>query len=525
MGDDEGLDAIRRSGGVRRPRLWPRSGKPAADCISVAVVGETGPVTAMLSELLAHPDRGLAPAAVVADQAVQRGRLLLGVPIVCSLEDPPGALAGFGVAQILVAPSPRPGPLIEWATQAAEAVGIPVTLLPRRPDGITGLPHPREEPVLSEILGRSSPPGDLSAVRALLRGRRVLVTGAGGTVGAEICRQVAPFEPELLVPLDHDDTHLHDIAETLECDIRPVLADVTDRLAILDAFAAWRPEVVLHAAAHKHVPILEDHPAEGVRNNVFGTLNVIQAANRVGVSHFVLVSTDKAVHPVSVMGASKRLGELILQAYCPPGRSYCAVRFGNVFGSRGSVVPTFSRQIESGGPLTVTHPDMTRYFMSVEEAVHLVLHSARFSRSGDLFVLDMGEPVNILDLAQRMIRRFAPRTGGQIPIEVVGLRPGERLLEQCHGMDEEKVSTSHPRVWRVVSRDEAPSVPLETGLEELRAAVDRRDEGLVRRLLFDLVGPPPPEPTEDWCEARPDAGRAEPVGVSVEQLDMSHELL
>ncbi|MCY7288573.1 MAG: polysaccharide biosynthesis protein, partial [Cryobacterium sp.] len=303
---------------------------------------------------------------------------------------------------------------------------------------------------IEDLLGRAQVETDLVAVRHLLEGRRVLVTGAGGSIGAEIARQVAACSPAHLVLLDHDETHLHDVATTMSFPVVLDLADIRDADRLSRALVGHRPDIVFHAAAHKHVPILEDYPDEAVRTNILGTDNLLDAAQRAGVSRFVLISTDKAVQPSSVMGASKRMAEfLTVRAARETGLPYCAVRFGNVLGSRGSVVPTFMRQIEAGGPVTITDARMTRYFMSIPEAVQLVLQAAALSSGGEVFMLDMGEPMRIIDLAKRMIRLSGRRVGTDIEIRVTGTRPGEKLEERLRCDDELPESTAHPSVIRL----------------------------------------------------------------------------
>jgi FlaA1/EpsC-like NDP-sugar epimerase len=267
-----------------------------------------------------------------------------------------------------------------------------------------------------------------------------------------------------------------------------LLVDICDADAVFEVFDRCRPSVVFHAAAHKHVPILETHPIEAARTNVFGTLHLVQAAAAHRVHHFVMISTDKAVRPTSVMGASKLIGERILQAQEPAGTTFCAVRFGNVLGSRGSVIPTFSRQIASGGPVTVTDPLMTRFFMTTEEAVQLVLQAPSLADEGDIFLLDMGEPVSILDLAQRMIRLSGYTVDTEIEITFVGGRPGERLSEELCSSDETCLPTSHRSILRVLP----PAIEddlLAKGLLALGDAVALRDAAQVRNQLFALAGP------------------------------------
>lgn len=273
-----------------------------------------------------------------------------------------------------------------------------------------------------------------------------------------------------------------------EAKLEQVLVDISRRDAVFAAFSRWQPDVVFHAAAHKHVPILETHVVEAVTTNVFGTLNVLEAAAEQSTERFVFVSTDKAVRPSSVMGATKRLGEQLLLDRAPAGSSFCAVRFGNVLGSRGSVIPTFRRQIAAGGPVTVTDPHMTRYFMSVEEAVQLVLQSAVLAQRGDIYMLEMGEPLSILELAHRMIRLSGLHPGTDIGVRVTGPRIGEKLHEELRSPSEDLVATQHPSILRLIGGQPDARGQLNVGVNELRAAVSDRNEVRARRILFDLVG-------------------------------------
>jgi FlaA1/EpsC-like NDP-sugar epimerase len=339
---------------------------------------------------------------------------------------------------------------------------------------------------IDDLLGRTEVVTDLDAVRAVLHGRRVLITGAGGSIGSEIARQVAECEPAALLLLDHDETHLHDVSTSLDSPHRQVLADIRNHDRIHRVFHEHRPEIVFHAAALKHVPLLETHPCEATATNVVGTRNVLEASSSVGVERFVFVSTDKAVEPSSVMGASKRVGEQLVLSHARPGAPWCAVRFGNVLGSRGSVIPTFMRQIAAGGPVTVTDRRMSRYFMSIEEAVQLVLQSTVLARGGEVFVLDMGVPVRIYDLAVRMIRLAGRRVGADVEIVITGIRPGEKFTEELHTPFEAPADTVHPSISRLDPRP-VDAAAVSEGTDRLqRLALHARDDE-VRALLFDLA--------------------------------------
>jgi FlaA1/EpsC-like NDP-sugar epimerase len=367
---------------------------------------------------------------------------------------------------------------------------------------------------IEDLLGRQEVPMDRERVRRIIAGQRVLITGAGGSIGSEIARQVADLGPATLVLMDHDETHLHDVVATIgRADPAVVLADIRCPDRTMAAFERYRPTVVFHAAALKHVPILEQFPVEAVATNVLGTRNVVLAAKAVGTSRFVFVSTDKAVHPTNVMGASKRLGEQIVLGEAPAGAAWCAVRFGNVIGSRGSVVPTFLRQIAAGGPVTVTDERMTRYFMSIEEAVQLVLQAAAMACGGSLFMLEMGEPVRIIDLAERMIRLAGRRPGVDIAIRITGPRPGEKLTEELSAADERREPTDHPHIVRVIPRlPDAAAVRAGVALLEALAAVRDADQtaATLRGLAAGVIDLTVPngnghaaDPTVPLMESRP----------------------
>ncbi len=307
---------------------------------------------------------------------------------------------------------------------------------------------------IEDLLGREAVQLDTDAVAGFLNGRRVLITGAGGSIGSEMCRQVCVYGPSRLVLIEQAENNLFHIANELrrnfpDLQIVPVICDTYDRRRVMDVFAAQKPEVVIHAAAHKHVPLMELNPCEAIKNNIFGTKNIADAAFEHQAAEFTLISTDKAVNPSSVMGCSKRIAEIYVQALNDrPGceTKFKSVRFGNVLGSAGSVVPTFEEQIRRGGPVTVTHPDMTRYFMTIPEASQLVLQASAAGEGGQVFLLDMGEPVKIVDLARDIITLSGLRVGSDIDIVFTGIRPGEKLYEELRTDGEDIVATTHPKV-------------------------------------------------------------------------------
>jgi FlaA1/EpsC-like NDP-sugar epimerase len=405
--------------------------------IRVAVVGVGADGAAALREMQSTPTLGLTPVVAVDDNGALWGRSVHGVRIAGPIADLRRIVDEFEVTQVLLAVPDASRALVQTVAAAAEQAGVPVRVLRTSSSWVHGMPRLRDvrELDIEDLLRRGQVDIDLEPVRRLLQGRRVLVTGGGGWIGSEIARQVAAFDPESLVLLDHDETHLYDTLQDLGGQAELALADIRDASVVDAVFDRYRPQVVFHAAAHKHVPILEDFASEAIRTNVFGTLNVLNACNRAQTAHLVCISTDKAATPTSVMGASKWVAEQVLMSRAED-QGYCSVRFGNVLGSRGSVIPTFQHQIASGGPVTVTDPKMTRYFMSTDEAVRLVLLAAAGSGDRRMLALDMGDQVNIYELAERMIRLCGYQPHRDIEIKITGLRPGENLFESLIGPQE-----------------------------------------------------------------------------------------
>jgi FlaA1/EpsC-like NDP-sugar epimerase len=355
---------------------------------------------------------------------------------------------------------------------------------------------------IEDLLGREPVVPDTALLERNIRGKSVLVTGAGGSIGSELCRQILQLHPSVLLLVESSEFALYTIHQELERQsnlleppvrVVPLIASVCDEPRMRRVFASWRPQTVYHAAAFKHVPLVEHNVVEGVRNNVLGTWNCVCIAAEAGAENFVLISTDKAVRPTNVMGASKRLAELSLQALADTNPALCLsmVRFGNVLGSSGSVVPLFRQQIAAGGPVTVTHPEITRYFMTIPEAAQLVLQAGSMAKGGEVFVLDMGQPVKVLDLARRMIRLsgLRPRTEdegeGDIEIEFTGLRPGEKLYEELLIGDNPE-PTDHPRIM-MANENFLSLEAFEAGLERLSVAIERQDALLVRQILSEMV--------------------------------------
>ncbi len=349
---------------------------------------------------------------------------------------------------------------------------------------------------LSDLLGREAIPLRSVEAQAVLKRQVILVTGAAGSIGSELCRQLLEYEPELVIALDTNESGLFDLAEGLRSHphaacLRLYIADIKDMRGMARLFEAFHPRVVFHAAAYKHVPLMEQFPHQAVHTNALATYHLSRLACEYEVARFIFVSTDKAAAPVSVLGASKRLGELIVQSLAKSSgcqTRFCAVRFGNVIGSRGSVVPLFAQQIERGGPVTVTHPETTRYFMTIPEACGLVITTAAVAQQGGLYMLDMGEPLRILDLAIKMIRLRGLREGHDVQITFTGLRPGERLRETLVASDEELVSTMHDKIFSVVYGYDLPALStIEEWVLGLDECLQSEDTVLLRERLFEKM--------------------------------------
>ena len=384
------------------------------------------------------------PVGFVDDNANKKGLRIRGIPVLGGRDDLPRIIRMTRPDEILIAMPNVEAAAVRDIVRVLEPFKLRITTLPKLTDilgGRIGLSQIRGlQP--EDLLNRAPIGLDPTPVRRLVRGRRVMVTGAGGSIGSELCRQIAALDPASIVLYERYENNLYAIGSELTDRgfggiAIPVLGDITDRTRLSEVFRTQRPDIIFHAAAHKHVPLMEDNPCEAVKNNVYGTQLLADMAERHGVDRFIFISTDKAVNPTSVMGATKRIGELLIQAQAQgSGTSFFTVRFGNVLASNGSVVPRFIEQIKAGGPVTVTHPEMRRYFMLIPEAVQLVLHAAAQGKTGRIYVLEMGEQVMVVDIARNLIRMAGLTPHEDIPITFTGLRPGEKLYEELVGEDE-----------------------------------------------------------------------------------------
>jgi FlaA1/EpsC-like NDP-sugar epimerase len=425
------------------------------DVRQVLLIGAGRAGVLVASELHNRPDLRMRAIGFVDDDPRKWGRRIVGLDVLGGSEDLETLVREFDIDEVVITIAEASGAAIRELVDRAERVGKRPLIVPGLYEIVGGqVSLSRLRPVAPEdLLGREPVDLDEHALHALVGGQHVVVTGAGGSIGSELARQVARFAPGRLVLVERSEPALWAIHRELVAahpwlEIVPAMADVTDARRVDGLLAAHQPSTILHAAAHKHVPMMEANPGEAIKNNLVGTRVMVDAAVRHDVGRFVLISTDKAVHPTSVMGATKRLSERYVQHVAQDtGRDYVSVRFGNVLGSTGSVVPIFEQQIAEGGPVTVTHPEMRRYFMTIPEAAQLVLQAATIGRAGEILVLDMGEPVRIVDLAESMIRLSGREPYSDIPIEFTGLRPGEKLFEELALVEEGAERTRHPKIW------------------------------------------------------------------------------
>lgn len=426
------------------------------DNIKRVLIFGAGDAGAMIAkEIELHPEMSYKLVAFMDDNNEKQGRKVNGIPVLGGIEDIEDVVDRKDIDEIIIAiPSAKPA-TVNKVYEKCTRTQCKVKILPSMSmliDEKISLQKIKEVDI-EDLLGREPIRVDLEDIAQYLGGKVALVTGGGGSIGSELCRQIASYNPQKLLILDNYENNLYDILNELtkkypELDLVPIVANVREMQRIDEIFISFKPHIVFHAAAHKHVPLMEDHPEEAIKNNVFGTWNVAHCADKHGAERFVLISTDKAVNPTNVMGATKRIAEMIIQSLNTRSKTeFVAVRFGNVLGSNGSVIPLFRKQIEAGGPITVTHPDITRFFMTIPEAVQLVIQAGSMAEGGEIFVLDMGQPVKILDLAKNLIRLSGFEPYEDIDIEITGLRPGEKLYEELLMNEEGLQATKHNKIF------------------------------------------------------------------------------
>lgn len=455
------------------------------------IIGAGAAGTMVARQLLSNNEAEMLPVAFIDDNVKKHKLDILGIPVVGGVDHIVTAVREMNVSNIVIAIPSLCRKELQIIYQECMKTKAKTQILPMLEDIVAGKVSVNQfrDVQVEDLLGRELVELDMGKISESLTGKVVLVTGAGGSIGSEICRQVCRFHPKTLIMLGHGENSIYSI----EMELRELyadtsiewlteIADLQDATKMMDVMKRHRPHVVYHAAAHKHVPLMERNPEEAVKNNIIGTMNAARAASRHGVGTFVMISTDKAVNPTSVMGASKKLAEMFVQYM--NGRShtrFVAVRFGNVLGSRGSVIPLFKKQIEKGGPVTVTHPDMIRYFMTIPEASRLVIQAGALAQGGEIFVLDMGDPIKIVDLAKNLIR-LSGHSEEEIGIEFTGIRPGEKLYEELLQKDEVTEQQVHPKIY----------IGKATGLfvgdiEELVASYSEMSREQLRQRLLDIA--------------------------------------
>ena len=483
--------------GIAFPRAYARLGRWHAartrartpgKRVLILGAGTAGRTTSR--EMIEQPHLGYTPIGFLDDDAMLQQRRLGGVAVLGPLVMLADRLTRDDIRLVILAISELPGPVVRDMVRVCTDAGVEMRTVPGLAEVLSGRVGVNQLRAveIQDLLRRAPVQTDLCAVHGIAAGRTVLITGAGGSIGGELCRQIARHAPSRLVLVGHGENSIYEIHHELathfpNVPLATVIADIRDEARIDSVMSTYRPHVVFHAAAHKHVPLMEDNLVEAITNNVKGTRVMVESSARYLVPHFVMISSDKAVNPTSIMGATKRIAELIVQRTAQSsGLNYVCVRFGNVLGSRGSVVPMFLRQIRAGGPVMITHPEMTRYFMTIPEAVQLVLQSAVLGHGGEVFVLDMGEPVKIVDLASDLIRLSGLRLGTDIEIKYSGIRPGEKLFEELSLDHEHMQSTSHDKV--LCARIAPPGAGLWHDVDALVGAATKResDEALRKRI-------------------------------------------
>lgn len=441
---------FRASGDFAETFRYMKNGKKR-----VLVVGAGHAGSMVIKEFKQNPQLEMIPVGLIDDDRTKHGLSIYGVKVLGGREKIPQVVEAKKVEEIIIAMPSADRREVKRIAEICYSTKCRVKIVPGIYELLNGRVDVKRirDVKIEDLLGREPVKINMEAAAGYLKGKTVLVTGAGGSIGSELVRQAARFEPELILLFDISENSVFELEHELKRNFPrqkyiPIIGSIRDLAKVEEVFAKYRPQVVFHAAAHKHVPLMELNPKEAVKNNVFGTLHVAETAKKYRAERFILISTDKAVNPTNVMGASKRVAEIIIQMMAKSGDTrFAAVRFGNVLGSAGSVIPLFRKQIEAGGPVTVTHPEVTRYFMTIPEAVQLVIQAGAMAKGGEIFVLDMGEPVKILDLAREMIRLSGLEPEKDIKIEFIGLRPGEKLHEELFYDKEDVIKTEFEKIY------------------------------------------------------------------------------
>lgn len=481
-------------------RLWRRGiihipDGSAKKIERVMIVGAGAAGDMILREILNSKYSRFEPVAMVDDDVLKVGRSILGVKILGTTEEIEDIAKAENIDSIIIAMPSVDNNIKSRIIEKCKKTGCKLKIIPglyQILNSPTTIQDKVRDVEVEDLLMRDTIELDNEGIKEYIKGKVVLVTGGGGSIGSELCRQIARFEPRQLIILDIYENNAYDIQNELKdnfkhLDLTVLIASIRDKKRIEQIFRNYRPNIVFHAAAHKHVPLMEDSPSEAIKNNVFGTYNVADTADKYEVEKFVMISTDKAVNPTNIMGATKRTCEMIIQAFNEKSKTeFVAVRFGNVLGSNGSVIPLFKNQIKNGGPLTVTHKDITRFFMLIPEAAQLVLQAGAYAKGGEIFVLDMGKPVRIYDLAEDLIRLSGLEPGRDIEIKVTGLRPGEKLYEELLMSEEGLEKTGHQKIF--VGKPTFKDLNgLNEELQSLRFIVETEEKELIVEKLKEIV--------------------------------------
>ncbi|HOB20918.1 MAG TPA: nucleoside-diphosphate sugar epimerase/dehydratase, partial [Candidatus Atribacteria bacterium] len=465
----------------------------ASDFKRVLIIGAGDAGVMVIRELRRHYEMGLDPVALIDDDKLKHGCRIMGVKVHGGREKIIEVVDKLDIDMIIVALQSAPRQIQTEILEICKQTKCKLKILPGVYEIINDSVSVSQlrDVQIEDLLGREPVNLNIEEICGYIQNETVLVTGGGGSIGSELCRQIARFNPRKLLILDIYENNAYDLQQELlmthpELDHEVIIASVRDRARLEQIFEQYRPSAVFHAAAHKHVPLMEHNPSEAIKNNVFGTLNTAECADKYGVKRFVLISTDKAVNPTNIMGATKRIAEMIIQGMNKHSKTeFVAVRFGNVLGSNGSVIPLFKKQIAEGGPVTVTHPEINRFFMTIPEAVQLVLEAGSMARGGEIFVLDMGKPVKIVDLARDLIRLSGLEPDVDIEIKFTGLRPGEKLYEELLMSEEGLTSTSHSKIF-IGKPSDIDINKLRQDLEKLKFVMNGPKEVLME-LIKEIV--------------------------------------
>ena len=458
------------------------------------IVGAGNAGEALLREMLRRRDANYEVVGFIDDDSIKQGISIHGIPVLGNLEQLSDICEMHSIDEIAIAIPSATRKQLRHVIQVCQGTALRFSTVPSLTDIASGKLRVSQmrHVDINDLLGRDVVQLDMQELEKFLKGKVLLVTGAGGSIGSEMCRQVCAFGPKLLLLVEQAENPLFFIEGELrknfpDVEMRAIICDITEAERVNQIYKTYCPDVVIHAAAHKHVPLMEGNPGEAIKNNVIGTRNMADAADSFGTGNFVMISTDKAVNPTSIMGSSKRIAEMYIQDLNNTSEThFVTVRFGNVLGSNGSVIPIFNKQIADGGPVTVTHPEMTRYFMTIPEASQLVLQAATMGTGGEIFLLDMGEPVKIIDLARELITLSGFRPGEDIEIEYSGLRPGEKLFEELSIEGEDMIATSHPKIaiWKTIPKDRET---LRAGIEKVVEVAHSQDRSKIVSAIKELI--------------------------------------